>query len=183
MSAASGRPQASSHRSAQHDGTPMSPTVLAAAAPCMALPGVDIIPQRAPFRYLDEIDSGVPGVFAVSRFQVRSDDPVLVGHFPGRPVFPGVLMIEQMAQTACWVMAARPQAQPSDQYVLVRVSECSFQRLVQPGDELLARADLNREVGGFAFFSCTLHCAGHSVARAQLLVALRQPLPNPGTAS
>ena len=147
-------------------------------------PSVDVIPQRPPFRYIDAIADAEPGQWAQARFKVRPDDPVFEGHFPGRPVFPGVLMIEAMAQTACWVMLAqtkgaeaeRPPGPSEAIYVLVRVEQCEFRRMVEPGETLEPRAQLERSVGEFSFFHCTLSSGGQPVAQARLLVARRSSL-------
>lgn len=133
------------------------------------LPGIEVIPQKPPFRFIEQLIDGEPGRFAETALQLRAEDSVFLGHFPDRPVFPGVLMIEQMAQTACWVMAAsNPDA---DRYALVRVEHCEFRQQATPGERLVARAELSRRAGNFAFFDCSVHSNSKRIARAQLLVA------------
>jgi 3-hydroxyacyl-[acyl-carrier-protein] dehydratase len=150
-------------------------------ATCNELAPVDVIPQRPPFRFIERILEGEPGRNAVASLYVRADNPVFGGHFPGRPVYPGVLMIEQMAQTACWVMAA--DATVARQYVLVRVNSCEFKRQAGPGDTLVSSATLTRQVGDFAFFDCRLSCGEQLLATAQLLVAQASPSDSQGTLS
>ncbi|MET3133689.1 3-hydroxyacyl-[acyl-carrier-protein] dehydratase [Oxalobacteraceae bacterium GrIS 1.11] len=129
-----------------------------------------LIPQRPPFLLLDAIVDGEPGRHAASRYLVRPDHPVLAGHFPGRPIFPGVLVIENMAQTACWVCAAQERDEAT-LYVLVRVTLCTFHQMVKPGDELQSRARLMRQVNQFSQFECEATVDGVRVASAELLVA------------
>jgi 3-hydroxyacyl-[acyl-carrier-protein] dehydratase len=135
---------------------------------------LNLIPQRPPFLMVDRIIAGVPGQHATSVYTVAPDNPVFSGHFPGFPVFPGVLVIENMAQTACWVCASVP-GDPSSLYVLVRISQCTFQSMVRPGDELRTHARLTRLIEQFAQFECEVTVRGESVARAEMLVARRPP--------
>ncbi|WP_375591922.1 3-hydroxyacyl-ACP dehydratase FabZ [Chitiniphilus eburneus] len=148
----------------------------------LTLPVADVIPHRAPFLLIDTVTEGVPGEWASARYTVQSDNPVLRGHFPGEPVFPGVLLLENMAQTACWVMASAELAERG-LYVLVRVTQSTFQQMVRPGDVLITHARLSRRLEQFSQFECDITAAGRRVASAELLVSRRakapQPLPQP----
>lgn len=133
---------------------------------------LDVIPQRAPFLMVDKIIKGEPGKHGTSSYLVQPDNPVFAGHFPDFPIFPGVLVIENMAQTACWVVASEPADQPA-LYVLARINQCTFQNMVRPGDELITSARLVRLVNQFAQFECEASVAGVRVAKAEMLVARR----------
>lgn len=136
---------------------------------------VSVIPQRAPFLFLDAITEGEPGSFAISHYKIKPEHPVFLGHFPDTPVWPGVLLIENMAQTACWVMAAQQNEAASEKtmYVLARVTQCTFKRMVLPNDVLRTHAKLSRDLGQFCTFICEIHIGTEIVAHAELLVARR----------
>lgn len=140
----------------------------------LARPVSEIIPQRPPFLLIDRVVDAEPGVWARSHYAVDAANPVFLGHFPDFKVLPGVLIVENMAQTACWTLAApaTPAQTASDGlYLLARVNQCSFSRMVRPGDLLVTEARLQRSVGPFTVFDCTARVGDARVARAELLVA------------
>lgn len=137
------------------------------------LPITAVIPQRPPFLMVDAIIEGTPGESAVSRYHVAPENPIFQGHFPDDPVFPGVLLLENMAQTACWVMAAQALGAP-DLYVLARITQSTFYAMVRPGDVLMTRAVLSRKLDAFSQFDCEVFVAEQRVARAELLVSRRE---------
>ncbi|GLS06330.1 3-hydroxyacyl-[acyl-carrier-protein] dehydratase FabZ [Chitiniphilus shinanonensis] len=160
----------------------MSPTTLLDRDP-LTLPVAEVIPHREPFLLLDSVSAGVPGEWVTAHYRVREDNPVFRGHFPDEPVFPGVLLLENMAQAACWVMAAAEPGQ-GGLYVLVRVTQSTFHQMVRPGDQLETRARLSRRLERFSQFDCEVSVGGHRVASAELLVSRRDkavsaPAPQP----
>lgn len=137
----------------------------------------EVIPHRPPFLLIDSIIAAARGEFAVSTRHVLESDPVFSGHFPGFAVYPGVLVLENMAQTACYVLASEDLAADAGAekplYVLARVNQCTFSRMVRPGEQLRTEARLIRRVAQFAQFSCESQANGAIVAKADLLVASR----------
>jgi 3-hydroxyacyl-[acyl-carrier-protein] dehydratase len=94
-----------------------------------------IIPHRDPFLLVDEITELVPGERVVGRYTVRGDEAFLAGHFPGRPIMPGVLMVEALAQAGC-VGVLSHEDFAGKLAVFAGLEGVRFRRLVTPGDTL-----------------------------------------------
>ena len=108
----------------------------------MILPTLDIeaikeiLPHRYPFLLVDRITEIEPGKRAVGIKNVTFNEPQFTGHFPSRPVFPGVLLIEGMAQTAgaiCVLSKLGNQPRPQ-QVFFMTIDKCKFRKPVVPGD-------------------------------------------------
>lgn len=95
-----------------------------------------IIPHRDPFLFLDEVLELEPGVRVLARTRVRGDEWFFPGHFPGRPIMPGVIMVEALAQAGA-VAALTAEGNAGKLVLFAGIDELRFKRLVSPGDELL----------------------------------------------
>jgi 3-hydroxyacyl-[acyl-carrier-protein] dehydratase len=94
-----------------------------------------IIPHRHPFLLVDEITELVPGERVRGRYTVRGDEDFLQGHFPGRPIMPGVLMVEALAQAGCVGVLSHDDF-AGKLAVFAGLEGVRFRRLVTPGDTL-----------------------------------------------
>jgi 3-hydroxyacyl-[acyl-carrier-protein] dehydratase len=103
----------------------------------------EILPHRDPFLLLDEVTELEPGVRVVARKLVREDEWYLVGHFPGRPIMPGVLMVEAMAQTGA-VAVLSDEENRGKLALFAGIDDVRFKRIVVPGDELELTCELER---------------------------------------
>src|ERR1700704_4286559 len=116
----------------------MSPPMADDRSPLVAL-----LPHRAPFLFIDDVDECEPAVSVRARYRITGDEAFLAGHFPGNPVFPGVLQLEALAQTGAIAVLA------DDRYagklpLFGGVESVRFRRLVRPGDELTLLVELER---------------------------------------
>jgi 3-hydroxyacyl-[acyl-carrier-protein] dehydratase len=99
------------------------------------------LPHRYPFLLVDKVISVTPGETLIAIKNVTSNEPYFTGHFPGRAIMPGVLMIEALAQ-ACGILAYKSlnmyPADPTekDLFFLVGIDEVRYKRIVVPGDQL-----------------------------------------------
>lgn len=96
------------------------------------------LPHRAPFVLVDRVTSSEPGVGATGYKLVAHNEPYLAGHFPGRPLLPGVLQIEALAQLAAFAI----EPEPGSLVVLAGVDGARFRRSVVPGDRLDLRVEV-----------------------------------------
>jgi 3-hydroxyacyl-[acyl-carrier-protein] dehydratase len=125
----------------------------------------EIIPHRKPFLLLDRVVELVPGEYAVAEKDILSTDEVFQGHFPGHPVFPGVLQLEALAQTGCVALLSEPEAQGKI-VLFAGVDNVRFKRPVVPGDTLRLETRLGARRGplgkgeGKAYVGSTLVCSG-----------------------
>jgi 3-hydroxyacyl-[acyl-carrier-protein] dehydratase len=108
-----------------------------------------LIPHRPPFLLVDEILELEPGKRVVGRREIRADDWWFPGHFPDRPVMPGVLTIEAIAQAgAVAVLAA--EANRGKIPFFAGIDDCRFKRIVEPGDVLTLECEFVRVRGPIA---------------------------------
>jgi 3-hydroxyacyl-[acyl-carrier-protein] dehydratase len=123
-------------------------TTTTPALPLEAADIMRIIPHRYPFLLVDRIVELVPGTRAVGLKAVTANEPQFTGHFPDRPIMPGVLMVEALAQTAAVAVMTL------DEYrgklgLFAGIDDCRFRRMVLPGDTLRLEVTVEKLRGMF----------------------------------
>jgi 3-hydroxyacyl-[acyl-carrier-protein] dehydratase len=101
----------------------------------------ELLPHRYPFALVDKIIDYVPGVRAVGIKNVTFNEPHFQGHFPGRPIMPGVLIVEAMAQVGGIVLSQLPDIDKG-LWMFAGIDKVKFRRPVVPGDQLLMTVEL-----------------------------------------
>jgi 3-hydroxyacyl-[acyl-carrier-protein] dehydratase len=128
-----------------------------------------IIPHRPPFLLVDEILELDPGHKVRGRFLVPADGWWFPGHFPGRPVMPGVLTIEAIAQCGAVAVLAAEQNRGKVPF-FAGIDACRFKRVVEPGDELELECEFVRVRGPIAKGEGRASVGGETAAEAMLTV-------------
>ncbi|HSX23097.1 MAG TPA: 3-hydroxyacyl-ACP dehydratase FabZ [Gaiellaceae bacterium] len=128
-----------------------------------------LIPHRPPFLLVDEILELEPGKRVVGRREIRADDWWFPGHFPERPVMPGVLTIEAIAQAGAVAVLA-DEANRGKIPFFAGIDDCRFKRIVEPGDVLLLECEFVRVRGPIAKGEGRASVNGETAAEAMLTV-------------
>jgi 3-hydroxyacyl-[acyl-carrier-protein] dehydratase len=131
----------------------------------------EILPHRDPFLLLDEVVELEPGVRVVARKMVREDEWYLAGHFPGRPIMPGVLIVEAMAQTGAVAVLA-DEMNRGKLALFAGIDDVRFKRIVGPGDQLELTCELERVRGPVGRGKATATVDGELAARGTLTFAV-----------
>jgi 3-hydroxyacyl-[acyl-carrier-protein] dehydratase len=132
---------------------------------------VALLPHRPPFRFVDAVDEHEPGTRVRARYLVTGDEPFLAGHFPGNPVFPGVLQLEALAQAGA--IAVLSDDRYRDRLPLFGgVEDVRFRRIVRPGDELVLEVELERLSARGGWGRGRARVGDEECCRARLLFAI-----------
>jgi len=131
------------------------------------------LPHRYPFLLVDRVISCVPGESIEAIKNVTFNEPYFPGHFPHRPVMPGVMILEALAQAA-GILAFKTAGVVPDEHTrfyFVGIDGARFRRPVEPGDQLVLKARLERAIRGIWKFSTVAEVDGKEVASATMMVA------------
>ena len=134
------------------------------------------LPQRYPVLMIDRVKECEPGKRIVAIKNVSANEPYFQGHFPGRPIMPGVLILEAMAQAAGLVaFSAEAEGGQHEQhiYYYVGIDNARFKKPVVPGDQLELEVKLERALRGIGKFGCVARVGGETVAEATILCSVR----------
>ncbi len=126
-----------------------------------------LIPHRYPFLMVDRLVDIVPGERAVGIKNVTINEPYFVGHFPERPIMPGVLIVEAMAQTAGTLVAHTLGSRDKERQVFfMSIENARFRKPVVPGDSVRLHVEKKQSRGGVWKFSGEARVDGVVVAEA-----------------
>ena len=133
------------------------------------------LPHRYPFLLVDRVLELDKGKRIKALKNVTINEPFFEGHFPHRPVMPGVLMLEALAQAAALLSFDALDASPDDDmiYYFAGIDGARFKRPVEPGDQLILEAELLRMKSGIFKFKVRATVAGELAVEAELTCAVR----------
>ena len=131
------------------------------------------LPQRYPFLLVDRVLECLPGDRILAIKNVTVNEPYFQGHFPGRPVMPGVLIIESLAQAAGILAFRTANQKPDDEstFYFVGIDKARFRAPVVPGDQLVLEARFERRIRSIWKFATIGRVVGEVVASAEMMVA------------
>lgn len=132
---------------------------------------ISLLPHRPPFRFVDCVDVLVAGQRVEARYRVTGDEPFLAGHFPGNPVFPGVIQLEALAQAGAIAVLA-DERYAGKLPLFGGVEDVRFRRIVRPGDELVLLVELERLSARAGWGRAVANVGVDETCRARLLFAM-----------
>jgi 3-hydroxyacyl-[acyl-carrier-protein] dehydratase len=133
-----------------------------------------LLPHRYPFLLVDRVIELDPHKRIRAIKNVTYNEPYFQGHFPGRPVMPGVLVIEAMAQAGgllTQLSLPKDGHKEGQLFYLVKVDNARFSRMVGPGDQLELEVTVKRTIRNMALYACEARVDGQTVASAEILCA------------
>jgi len=134
----------------------------------------DILPHRYPFLLVDKVQEIEPGKRVIGIKNVTANEEFFQGHFPQKPVMPGVLVIEVMAQVGGVMILAVPEHRGKLAYIGT-IDHAKFRRPVVPGDTLKVEVTLERGRGSMGKVACIARVDDQIVAEATIMFALVKP--------
>jgi 3-hydroxyacyl-[acyl-carrier-protein] dehydratase len=132
-----------------------------------------ILPHRAPFLLIDEVSELEVGRRVVATRKIRGDDWWFPGHFPDRPVMPGVLIVEAMAQAGAVAVLVEKENRGKIAF-FAGIDDCRFKRVVEPGDVLTLTCEIDTVRGPIGRGKATAHVGDELAARGTLTFAVER---------
>jgi 3-hydroxyacyl-[acyl-carrier-protein] dehydratase len=131
------------------------------------------LPHRYPFLLVDRVLACVAGEYIHALKNVTFNEPFFPGHFPHRPVMPGVMIIEALAQASGILAFKTVKVVPDSdtRFYFVAIDNARFRKPVEPGDQLLLKVTLKRAFKGIWKFHGSAEVEGVEVASAEMMVA------------
>ena len=134
------------------------------------------LPHRYPFLLVDRVLELDKGKRIKALKNVTMNEPFFTGHFPNRPVMPGVMMLEALAQAAAILAFDNVDVRPDDSTVFyfVGIDNARFKKPVEPGDQLVLNATLERSKAGIVKFAAHATVGDTTVVSADLMCTMRR---------
>ena len=134
---------------------------------------MELLPHRYPMLLVDRVTEYHLGESIKAYKNVTFNEPCFTGHFPGKPIFPGVMILEAMAQVA-GVLGFKTQGNSDDLYLYAGIDNARFKRPVVPGDRLDFSVELIKEKRGIWKFKGVASVDGEAACTAEFMCAMRK---------
>jgi len=136
----------------------------------------EILPHRYPFALIDRVISYTPGKSLHAIKNITMNEPVFTGHFPGNPIFPGVLLLEAMAQATGLLgfKMIENEVGADEMYLFAGIDNARFKRPVTPGDRVDFHVEFVKERRGIWKFKGRAEVDGQTAAIADLMCARKE---------
>lgn len=137
---------------------------------------LSLLPHRYPFLLIDRVLEFDKDKRLLALKNVTYNEPFFNGHFPIKPVMPGVLIVEAMAQaTALLALESNPETVSESMiYLFVGIDKARFKQQVEPGDQLRLEVVMTKMKRGIGFFTGTATVDGKTVATAEIMCTARE---------
>ncbi|MET1218888.1 MAG: 3-hydroxyacyl-ACP dehydratase FabZ [Glaciecola sp.] len=133
---------------------------------------MDLLPHRYPFLLVDRVTEFVPLQSIHAYKNITFNEPCFTGHFPGQPIFPGVLILEALAQVA-GVLGFKSMEKTDELYLFAGIDNARFKKPVVPGDRLDMTIELIKERRGIWKFKGAATVDGEEVCSSEFMCAMR----------
>lgn len=138
---------------------------------------LELLPHRFPFLLIDRVLNFEKGKFLTAVKNVSFNEPFFQGHFPGKPIFPGVLILEAMAQaTGILAFKSTGKLAPGELYYFAAIDAARFKRPVQPGDQMILNVEFIKERCGIARFKGIATVDKEMACEASMMCARRKEI-------
>ena len=132
---------------------------------------LSLLPHGAEFRFVDRLTRLDPGQSGEGEYTVRDGEPFLRGHFPGEPIFPGVLLVEAAAQLAGVVAQSDPAIPPLKNLKLAALRNVKILGTARPGETILLAAKVAGRLGNLVQAQATVHLGDTVILTAELTLS------------
>ncbi len=129
------------------------------------------LPHGAEFRFIDKLTRLVPGKSGAGEYLVRGDEPFLKGHFPGQPIFPGVLLVEGVAQLAGTIAQCDPEVLPLNDLKLTAIRAAKILGTAKPGEVIQYEAEITGRMGNLVQARGSAFLAEQTLLQTEVVLA------------
>lgn len=134
---------------------------------------ISLIPHRYPFLLVDRIKEFKENDSIIGIKNVTINEPYFVGHFPSRPVMPGVLIIEALAQLSAVLVAKSMDNSEDKEVFFMSIEESKFRKVVEPGDTLVMHASIKQSRGAVWKFDAYAEVEGKVVMQGKFTAMVK----------